>query len=89
MLHFTRLKVRRILPSQPVDFVLAVKGHALGWKALLELVTIVTSDTILRWHREVVAKKWDHSAKRKAVGRPRIRQVIVASILRFSRVTPT
>jgi len=67
----------------------AVKGHALGRKALLELTTIVTPDTILRWHRELVAKKWDHSDKRKAVGRPRIRQVIVDSILRFARENQT
>jgi putative transposase len=69
--------------------VLAVKGHALGRKALLELTTIVTPDTILRWHRELVAKKWDHSDKRKAVGRPRIRQVIVDSILQFAKENPT
>jgi hypothetical protein len=49
----------------------------------------MTPDTILRWHRELVAKKWDHSDKRKAVGRPRIRQVIVDSILRFARENPT
>jgi len=36
--------------------VFAVKGHALGRKALLNLTTIVTPDTILRWHRELVAK---------------------------------
>jgi putative transposase len=68
---------------------LAVKGHALGRKALPEMVTIVTPDTILRWHREFVAKKWNHSAKRKAVGRPRIRQVIVDSILLFARENTT
>ena len=62
-----------------------MKGHALGRKALLELTIIVTPDTIIRWHRELVAKKWDHTDKRKTVGRPRIRQVMVDSILRFAR----
>ena len=42
-------------------------------KTLRELTTIVTPETILRWHRELMAKKWDHSEKRKSVGRPRIR----------------
>ena len=37
-------------------------GHLLlGRKALSELTTIVTPDTILRWHRELVAQKWDYS----------------------------
>ena len=31
--------------------ILAVKGESLGRKALMELTTIVTPDTILRWHR--------------------------------------
>ena len=64
---------------------LAVKGQALGRKTLLELTTIVTPDTLLRWHRELVAQKWDHSGERHAVGRPRVRQIIVDLILRFAR----
>jgi transposase InsO family protein len=84
-----KLGRKRLLLTDDQRRVLAVKGHALGRKALLELTTIVTPDTILRWHRELVAKKWDHSDKRKAVGRPRIRQVVVDSILRFARENPT
>ena len=84
-----KLGKKRILLDADQRRVLAVKGHALGRKKLLELTTIVTPDTILRWHRELVAKKWDHRDKRKAVGRPRIRQVIVDSILRFARENPT
>ena len=75
---------KRVLLTDDQRRVLAVKGHALGRKALLELTTIVTPDTILRWHRELVAKKWDHTDKRQTVGRPRLRQVIVDSILRFA-----
>ena len=56
---------------------------------LMELTTIVTPDTILRWHRTLVAKKWDHSDQRKSVGRPRIRQVIVDLILRFASENPS
>ena len=74
----------RVLLTDDQRRVLAVTGHALGRKAVLELTTIATPDTILRRHRQLVVKKWDHSNKRKAVGRPRIRQVIVESILRFA-----
>ena len=69
--------------------ILAVKGKSLGRKALMELTTIVTPDTILRWHRKLVAEKWDYSDRRKRVGRPRIRQVIVDLILRFARENPS
>jgi len=55
----------------------------------MELTTIVTPDTILRWHRELVARKWDHSDKRKSTGRPRLRQVVVDLILRFARDNPS
>ena len=80
---------KRILLTDDQRRILAVKGKALGRKTLQELTTIVTPDTILRWHRELVAKKWDHSEKRKSVGRPRIRQVIVDLILRFAKENPT
>ena len=77
---------KRILLTDNQRRLLAVKGKALGRKTLRELTTIVTPDTILRWHRELVAQKWDHSDKRKsAVGRPRLRQVIVDLILRFAK----
>jgi hypothetical protein len=53
--------------------VLDVKGKSLGRKILMELTTIVTPDTILRWHRTLVAQKWDYSERRKSVGRPRVK----------------
>ena len=80
---------KRILLTDDQRRLLAVKGKALGRKTLQELTTIVTPDTILRWHRQLVAQKWDHSEKRKSVGRPRIRQVIVNLILRFAKENPT
>ena len=79
---------KRLLLTDDQRRLLAVKGKALGRKALMELTTIVTPDTILRWHRMLVAKKWDYSKKRKGVGRPRIRQVIVDLILRFAKENP-
>ncbi len=35
---------------------LAVRGHRLGRRALGDLVTIVTPDTILRWHLRVISR---------------------------------
>ena len=47
---------------------LARHGHRLGRRRLGEIATIVTPDTILRWHRELIARKWT-CAKRRG-GRP-------------------
>ena len=41
---------------------LARKGRALGRSALRDLDCVVTPDTILRWHRELIARKYDGSA---------------------------
>lgn len=64
----------RILLNDDQRRRLAVKGKALGRRLLRELATIVTPDTILRWHRELVAQKWDFSHLRTRIGRPRIRE---------------
>ncbi len=54
---------------------LAAKGQALGRRVLRELGTIVTPDTILRWYRRLVARKYDGSGKRRP-GRPRLMDAI-------------
>ncbi|MDG2128226.1 MAG: integrase core domain-containing protein [Fuerstiella sp.] len=74
-----KLGKKRLLLDDDQRRLLAVKAHAIGRKALLELTTIVTPDTILRWHRKLVAKKFDSSNKRQP-GRPRIRQEVVDAI---------
>jgi len=62
---------RRIRLSDDQRRRLAIKGKALGRKALQQIATIVTPDTILRWHRQLVAAKWDYSERRKTQpGRP-------------------
>jgi len=49
---------------------LAAKGHTLGRRVLREFEPIVTPDTILRWHRELIARKYDGSAQRGPGRRP-------------------
>ncbi len=62
---------------------LAVRGKAIGRRALTEVASLVTPDTILRWHRQLVAKKWTH--KRRSPGRPRVMEVIADLIVRMAR----
>src|SRR5262249_29348413 len=49
---------------------LAVKGKVVGRRRLAAIAGIVTPDTILRWYRTLVAKKYD-SSKARRPGRPR------------------
>ena len=53
---------------------LAATGHGLGRRALAEVATLVTPDTILRWHRQLIARKW--TTVRRRVGRPGVLQEI-------------
>jgi hypothetical protein len=49
---------------------LAEIDKKLGKQALAEIATIVKPDTILAWHRKLVAQKCNDSAQRKSMGRP-------------------
>ena len=80
---------KRILLNDDQRRRLAVKGKILGRQRLEEIGTLFTPDTILRWHRTLVAKKCDYSQRRKSVGRPRVRQEIVDLVVRFARENVT
>lgn len=43
---------------------LARCGHRLGRRRLRDVATIVTPDTILRWHRQLIARKWTYATRR-------------------------
>jgi hypothetical protein len=43
---------------------LAELGKQLGEKALAELVSVVKPETLLAWHRKLIAKKFDGSQNR-------------------------
>ena len=63
---------------------LAAKAKVLDRKVLEKLDTIVTPDTLLRWHRQLIAQKYDGSAKR-GPGRPRVADEIRELVVRFAR----
>ena len=62
---------------------LAVKAKGLGRKLLAELATIVTPETLLAWHRRLIAKKYDGS-DRRGPGRPRRGAEIEALVIRMA-----
>src|ERR671937_2215657 len=64
---------------------LAKIGQKLGKQALKDVATIVKPDTILSWHRKLVAQKFDGSQQRQAPGRPRIDPELEALIVRIAQ----
>ncbi len=46
---------------------LAVRGKAIGRRALAEVASLVTPDTIFRWHRQLIAEKWTHKRRSRSV----------------------
>jgi transposase InsO family protein len=65
---------------------LAVKGKALGRKVLEAIACIVTPDTILAWHRRLVAVKW--TFPRRTQGRPTTSNEVGALIVEMARTEP-
>src|SRR6266536_753417 len=67
---------------------LAAKGRVLGRRALDGLTGLVTPDTILRWYRELVAAKYDGTARRGA-GRPGTAAALRDLVVRFASENPS
>jgi hypothetical protein len=82
-----RLRGKRIRFTDAERALLARKAKAVGRKALLNLDTIVSPDTLMRWHRRLVAQKWDFS-KRRSPGRPGIMREISLLIVRMAQDNP-
>jgi hypothetical protein len=64
---------------------LAEIGDRLGKPALQEVTTIVKPDTILGWHRKLVAQKFDGSPQRQSPGRPNIDPALEGLIVRIAQ----
>jgi putative transposase len=62
---------------------LAAKAKGLGRRLLAEVATIVTPETLLAWHRKLIAQKYDGSGKRTP-GRPRTAGEIEALVVRMA-----
>jgi hypothetical protein len=66
-----QLGARRLRLSDEQRRRLAAKAKGLSRKILAEVATIVTPDTLLAWHRRLIAQKYDGSGHRRPPGRPR------------------
>src|SRR5438445_8707745 len=62
---------------------LAAKAKRLGRKVLAQVATIVTPETLLAWHRRLIAQKYDGSAFRTP-GRPKTSAEVSKLIIRLT-----
>lgn len=62
---------------------LAAKAKRLGRRVLAEIASIVTPETLLAWHRKLIAQKYDGAAQR-GPGRPRTAGEIETLIVRMA-----
>src|SRR6266481_3825506 len=62
---------------------LAAKAKGLGRNVLAEVATIVTPETLLAWHRKLIAQKYDGSGKR-GPGRPHTADEIETLVIRMA-----
>ena len=85
--------LRRQLGHQRLQFTdadrrrLAVRGHRLGRQVLRQIATIATPDTILRWHRQLIVRKWTYPNKRS--GRHGVLAEIRRLVVRMAEENPT
>jgi len=64
---------------------LAEIGQKLGTQALQEVAKIVNPDTILAWHRKLIAQQFDGSPQRKVPGRPTIAKDVEDLVVRMAQ----
>jgi putative transposase len=76
---------RRLTDAQRRRF--AVRGQKLGRRVLMQVAGIVTPDTILRWYRRLIAKKYDGSARRRR-GRPMTPRELAELVVRMPVENP-
>src|SRR5262245_38525361 len=67
---------------------LAASAKKLGRKVLAQVATIVTPETLLAWHRRLIATKYDGSAYRNP-GRPKTRAEISELVIRMAEENRT
>ena len=65
---------------------LAARAYRVGRAALREIATIATPDTLLRWHRQLIARKWTYASD---AGRRGVLLEIRRLVVRMAEENPT
>jgi len=78
-----QLGSRRLRFTNDQRIRLAAKAHLLGRHVLEELRSIVTPDTLLAWHRTLIARKYD-GRQRRGPGRPPVVAELRECVIRMA-----
>jgi putative transposase len=82
-----QLRGRRLRLTDADRRRLARRGQRLGRRLLSQVATIVTPDTILRWHRQLIVRKWMYAKSRS--GRSGVMAEIRRLVVRMAEENPT
>lgn len=86
----TRLQAKPVKPNRAEQMTLAVLTKKLkqstnrSTSQLRDVIRIIKPETVFRWHRELVRRKWTQEQKNKG-GRPRISKDIESLIVRLAQ----
>jgi hypothetical protein len=64
---------------------LALLAGTLPVDRLAAMRLIVTPGTVLRWHRDIVCRRWARRSRRGRSGRPPVRRKVRSVVLRLAR----
>jgi putative transposase len=64
---------------------LAARAYRVGRAALRDIATIATPDTLLRWHRQLIARKWTYA---RQPGRRNVLLEIRRLVVRMAEENP-
>jgi putative transposase len=81
-----QLGIRRLRLTDDDRLRLTARAYRVGRTALREIATIVTPDTLLRWHRQLIARKWTYASQ---PGRRGILLEIRRLVVRMAEENPT
>jgi putative transposase len=82
-----QLRGRRLQLTDEDRRRLAVRAYCLGRQQLRQIATIVTPDTLLRWHRQLIALKWTYA--KPASSRRGVLAEIRRLVVRMAEENPT
>ena len=67
---------------------LARKAKRIGGGRLKGIAGVVTPQTLLAWHRKLIAKKYDSSGKRRGAGRPPTKDELSRLVVKMAEENP-
>ena len=82
-----QLGTRRVRLTDDDRRRLAARAYRVGRRALRDIATIATPDTLLRWHRQLIARKWTYG--RYPVDRRQVLAEIRRLVVRMAEENPT